>query len=429
METAARRNPEPRPAARPSSVLSRLSRRTWQTLILVFFVLAAIRAFLPYLVKDYVNRTLSRIPGYRARVADIDIHLWRGAYSIQGLDVEKREGKVPVPFFSAPTIDLSVQWRELFHGALVGEIDLRRPKLNFVTGPTTETSQTSVDRSWQERVKELFPLRINRFEAKDGEIHYRDFHSHPQVDLRIDRLHMIARNLTNSRQISKTLAATIDVEGRPLETASLKAHTDLDPYREKPTYQLRGELLNADLRKFNDFLKAYGNFDVEKGTLSVYTEVAAADGRFRGYVKPLVEDLDVFDWKEKADSPLQKVWEGVVAAAAWAFRNHPRDRFATRVHFTGSFDDPQYSTWSVVAQILKNTFIKAIPKGLERSVGVEQEKGSGAGPGKGAVTIVEDGEEKESTDTKTEQDEKDDDDHKPDSDGERQLKPGMLGPR
>jgi len=41
------------------------------------------RAFLPWAVRDYVNRTLDRNPLYEGKIGDVQIHLWRGAYSIQ----------------------------------------------------------------------------------------------------------------------------------------------------------------------------------------------------------------------------------------------------------------------------------------------------------------------------------------------------------
>jgi hypothetical protein len=140
-------------------------------LIVLAVGVIGLRLALPHLVRNYVNRTLSKIPDYRGEVGDIDIHLWRGAYTIHDANVVRTSGKVPVPFFSAPRVDLSVQWRELFHRALVGNIQIYRAKLNFVKGPTEETSQTRVDSSWQDRVKELFPLRINRFEIIDGQVH------------------------------------------------------------------------------------------------------------------------------------------------------------------------------------------------------------------------------------------------------------------
>ena len=358
-------------------------RRQWGrigagVLVVLVAALLLLRLALPTLVRDYVNRTLSEIPGYRAQVGDVDIHLWRGAYTIHHTNVSRTTGKVPVPFFSSPRIDLSVGWRELFHGALVGNIEVTRPKLNFVKGPTSETSQTSVDASWQDRVKQLFPLRIDRFEIRGGEVHYRDFHSTPRVDVAIDRLDVVARNLTNSRKISRTMAASIDADGRPFGTADLTAHVDVDPYQDKPTFVAAAELKGVELPRFNDFAKAYGGFDFESGKLDLYTEMAAAKGRFTGYVKPLVTELSIPNWKDEEDNFLQRVWGVIVGVTAKVFRNHPKDRFATRVDFAGDFDNPDYSIWEIIRQVLKNTFVKAIPAKLEGDVSLgEAEKQTG----------------------------------------------------
>jgi Domain of Unknown Function (DUF748) len=346
--------------------------------VVLAVLLIAIRLALPHLVRNYVNRTLSRIPDYRGEVGDIDIHLWRGAYTIHDAKVVRTSGKVPVPFFSAPRVDLSVQWRELFHRALVGTIQIHQAKLNFVKGPTEETSQTRVDASWQDRVKELFPLRINRFEIIGGQVHYRDFHSHPPVDVVINHVHVVARNLTNSLKLSKTLAATIDADGQPLGNANLTLRVDVDPYQEKPTFNAAAELTHVDLTKFNDFATAYGGFSFGSGWLDIYTELAAAKGKFTGYVKPLVTQLEIPDWKEEHENFLQRVWGVLVGVTAKVFRNHPKDRFATRIDYAGTWDDPTYSMWEVVGQVLKNTFIKAIPPRLEGDVSLgEAEKQSG----------------------------------------------------
>ena len=37
---------------------------------------------------------------------------------------------------------------------------------------------------------------------------------------------------------------------------------------------MNARLTTLSLTRFNDFLKAYGNFDVEKGTISLYSEAA-----------------------------------------------------------------------------------------------------------------------------------------------------------
>jgi len=104
-----------------------IASRTGQIIIAVVLILAAVRIALPYIVKDYVNKTLSEIPEYSGRVGDVDINLIRGAYVIEDAALLKTGGKVPVPFFSATRIDLSVQWGALFEGSIVGEIELENP--------------------------------------------------------------------------------------------------------------------------------------------------------------------------------------------------------------------------------------------------------------------------------------------------------------
>src|ERR1700679_2005809 len=87
-------------------------------LIAVILGLVGFRLYLPTLVKNYLNRTLNKIPEYRGHVEDVRIHLWRGAYSVSGLELNKINGRIPVPFFSVRKIDFSIAWKPLFLGDL-----------------------------------------------------------------------------------------------------------------------------------------------------------------------------------------------------------------------------------------------------------------------------------------------------------------------
>src|SRR6201982_915938 len=117
----------------------------WLLVVVVALVIIA-HALLPFWVRDYVNRKLSEIPEYRGHVAAVTMHLWRGAYQIHHVEIVKTTGHVPVPFFSAPLIDLSVQWRALFDGAFVGNIDFFEPKMNFLNAQRKENSQVGADK-------------------------------------------------------------------------------------------------------------------------------------------------------------------------------------------------------------------------------------------------------------------------------------------
>src|SRR5947208_17048432 len=221
--------------------------------LFLLFLLVIVRALLPFWVRDYVNRKLSEVPEYRGHVAAVTLHLWRGAYQIHHVELLKTTGHVPVPFFSAPLIDLSVQWRALFDGAFVGNIDFFEPKMNFVNAPSKENSQVGVDKPWPQKIKQLFPLRINRCTASNGEVHYRDFSRSPNVDVTFDRGQMVATNLTNSKKLSKTMVAELQIEGRPLRAGDLRARIALDPYAEKPSFTLWCRVTALHLDKIHDF--------------------------------------------------------------------------------------------------------------------------------------------------------------------------------
>ena len=65
----------------------------------ILILLIAIRIALPYILLKLVNRELQNIPGYTGHVDDINVALYRGAYKIKMIKLEKTGGKVPVPFF------------------------------------------------------------------------------------------------------------------------------------------------------------------------------------------------------------------------------------------------------------------------------------------------------------------------------------------
>ncbi len=342
-------------------------RKKW-ILLIVLVALVALRAALPYIVKSYVNKTLAVIPGYPGHVDDVDLSLWRGAYVIQDLKIEKVEGNVPVPFFSAKLIDLSIEWTALFHGSLVGEIEFINPKISFVQGPTEKESQNGKGANFIETIKKLFPVRINRFDVLNGEVHFRNFHTDPKVDIHLDSLFLHAKNLTNSERLSKVLPASIDAKGKAMHTGRLKGHLDIDPYAQKPAFNLDLQLEQVELTTLNSFFDGYASVDVKSGTFELYTEVAATDGKFTGYVKPLFKDMRILDLKKDANKPLKLLWEAVVEGLTQLFTNHSTGQLGTKIPLSGSFDNPKEDILSTIGGILKNAFIKALQPGIEGTI-------------------------------------------------------------
>lgn len=334
-------------------------------LAILAVLLIALRLYLPILVRDYVNRVLSEMPDYRGHVTEVDLHLWRGAYGIADLKLEKKNGKIFVPFLQVPKIDFTVEWRAILNGRLVGEVTFIRPEINFVDGPTEASSQLGIDKSWGQKLKDLYPLDINRFEIIDGVLTFRNPHSTPKVDLRVHDLDVLGKNLTNAASSGENLNATVDITGRPLKDGRLKAALKINPTAKKPTFDLDTEITRIEIPELNDFLKAYGGFDAEKGSFQIYAEATAKNGRISGYFKPIIEDLVIFRLNENFENPLQFVWEAIVAAGSFLFTNLPNDKVATKVPFSGSIDNPDPDYWALFLGLLKNAYIEQIEPKLD----------------------------------------------------------------
>jgi hypothetical protein len=349
-------------------LLRRIGRYQFQFLLVLAALLIAARVAMPWFVLRYVNQKINEMPGYGGHINDVDIHLWRGAYTVRRIDIVKTDGDVPVPFFAAPDIDFSVEWRALFQGSLVAKIVFDRPVINFVAGPTEETSQVGVDKPWLSVIKDLFPLDINRCEVLDGAVHYRDFHSKPKIDLEIDRIHMLMTNLTNSSKLSKTLIANIEVTARVFKSGRLGAKVRLDPRPDKATFDLAATIEPIPLETLNDFTKAYAAFDFEKGTFAFATELAAKDGHVEGYMKPIFDGIVIADLKDAVRNPLKLVWESFVGGVTRLLRNQPRNRFATKIPISGDFDAPRIAVLPMLGNLFKNEFVRAYQGNLDGSI-------------------------------------------------------------
>ncbi|RIL01791.1 MAG: hypothetical protein DCC71_17230 [Proteobacteria bacterium] len=344
-------------------------RRTVLVLAGVLLVLLVIRALLPIAIQRYANRTLDETEGYAGHIGDVDLALWRGHYEIEDIEIVKDDGDVPVPLFAAPRVHLSVEWGALFRGALVGEIHLDRPQVNFVRAPGGET-QTGAEADWRKTVEELFPLRIDSIEARDGSVHYRDLASEPNVDVYLDDVDLVVRNLTNSRDVSETLVATVDFSAVPMKQGRVELKASFDPFAEQPTFDVDATIRDARLAQWNDFFRAYAGFDVQSGRFAVFSELRAEQGRFDGYVKPFLRDVDVLRIEEELQEQgvLASAWEAIVGAGAELFQDQDKDRQASRIPISGA-GTPQVGFWGALASTLRNAFFESLVPRLEHSVG------------------------------------------------------------
>ncbi|HTV62161.1 MAG TPA: DUF748 domain-containing protein [Verrucomicrobiae bacterium] len=339
----------------------RYSRRFFYVIGGIVIVLIGVRLALPYLVKHYVNRKLQESKDYAGHVGDIDLSLWRGAYEIKNINIFKRSGKIHEPFFSAPYMDLSLQWGALFHHRIVAKIYMQQPHLNFVKGPTPEQTQAGENTSWNRMLEGLTPFKLNRLDIHDGQMHYLDDYSTPKVDIYFRELGASATNLSNARNQKLPLPAGIVANARTIGNGTMNFNLQFNPVAPRPEYQLQASLTNVNLPALNDFFRAYGKFDVAQGTFAMFTSVAATNQAYAGYVKVLFKNLDVFEWKkERQKNILQIFWEAILGAVTTVFRNQPHDQLAAKIPISGVYTNSQVDLISAIGSLMRNAFIRAL---------------------------------------------------------------------
>ncbi len=335
-------------------------------LITIVVILIAARILLPYIVLHYGNKTLASMDGYYGHIDDITISLYRGAYTIHKFYINKVDSATTdqTPFISSEIIDLSVEWKALFKGKIVGELDFSQPKVLFTKDKVEPEDIQKDTTDFKDILKDFMPLKINRFEVNQGEIHYIDESSSPKLDLFLDRAHILAQNLS-SVQDTSLLPAKVDAHAH-VYGGLLALNVKLNPLDN--IFDMSAELKNTNLTEFNEFFQAYANMDVSKGTFGLYTEIASKEGKWVGYVKPVINDLKVIGPEDKDDNFWNKVWEVIVGAGGLILKNPSKDQVATKIPIEGDMKGTDVSTWYAIIQLLRNAFVQALYPAIDNEI-------------------------------------------------------------
>ena len=338
--------------------------------VVVIVLLVAIRAAMPTVIRDYVNDQLQALEQYNGQVEDVDLALLRGAYGIDNIRIVKTGGKQPVPFFAADRIDLSVEWRSLLRGSLVAEGVFHSPNINFVQGETKEQSQTGEGVDWGDRLGEMFPFRFNTITVHNGTITFLAPGIRTADAMKATNVEGQVTNITNVADKGKETFADFHTTAQVLDGGSAEISGSVNPMDSQPTFDVNLQVRTVKLPQVNPWLRQYIKADAEAGDFELYMEIAAADGKFQGYAKPVLQNVNIYSSEEPEENPLKRIWEGLVEFAANVLENDEKEQVAARIPFTGTIDNPETSILETIVSVLRNAFVSAFARSLEGSISV-----------------------------------------------------------
>jgi hypothetical protein len=383
-------------------------RNKWLLILgIIVVLLVAARLALEPILLDYANRKIDALNAYDGHIGDLDIELLRGGYDIRDIEIVKTGSAQPVPFFKADRIEATVEWRSLLHGQLVAEADLFRPQANLVKAESEQQSQLGKEVNWVEQFKQLFPFRFNTVRVLDGTVTFLAPGIQTRDALTVRHVNGRLANLTNVADSDKPTFAGFNFTAKVLDGGSASIAGSVDPLAAKPTFDLNMRVENVQLPQVNPWLTRFIKADAESGEFELYTELAAADGKFKGYAKPVMRNVNIYSSEEPEKNPLKRLWEGIIDLAADILKNRPEDQVAARIPLSGTIEQPSADLLATIGSVMRNAFVAAFARSLEGSISVRSVRQS----------MKDDAEEKKGEEKKEEKKE------------EKEKKKARRGPR
>jgi hypothetical protein len=347
--------------------------RRWFLIGLVVIVVG-IRVALPYVVKHQINQSLQQSPDFSGYVEDVSLNLILGRFNLNGLHFkDKAESAV----LYLPRLGLYIHWAALLHRTLLLAVHIQEPRVVIrypeAMGILKETPEKAREKAeklakgpekptLRQTLRKLPRFRIDSVAMKNGQVKFTDSESKPEQVIWLREIDLHAVNLTNSKQVSESLYASVEMRLKTNETGNGSLKAVFNPTATAPTFGLHTQLTDVHLADFNPLFRHQSGLTVDQGQLSMFVEAAAAKGAFEGYVKPVIQDLKLANPDKK--KPMKEIKKAVANTVTNVLENS-KEELSTQVPIQGRFDDPNIGIGSAIGSILTNALTSALRPTLE----------------------------------------------------------------
>lgn len=258
-----------------------------------FFIDEPLRGF----IENKVNQQLK---GYSLRIGKLDLHPATLSLDLEDVNLIQKRHPDP-PMVMIPKWHASIQWTELLKANVVSDHLITRPTV-YVTRPQAKSELADPRKStWQDAVRQIFPVRVNALKVEDAEVTYFD---HPKaMPLKLSRLQFEAGDISN-RGPEQDYPSTIRLDAQLFKAGRVT----LDGKANFLTKPLAAMNVDFKLERvlIEDLIGLTGRYN-----LQLTSGVVQAEGR-----------VEYAPWKQRADIK-EFLLEDV--KADYVYRKHPRD--------------------------------------------------------------------------------------------------------
>jgi hypothetical protein len=331
--------------------------------LICFFVL---RLILPYAALWGINWALeNKLGSYEGHVKDLDLSLYRGAYQLVDLEINKKYSDL-LPLLAAQTIELSLSWHALLRFEISADIIVNELVVSIFDSQKKEKQQLGDEeskKSWQSYLRIIIPVHVESLEVSNSAIHFNNYDIAKNLPVSLEKIHFTAHDL---RSRSENLSP-IAFEGILQKNAEVSVDGNIDILAAKFRAYLKYSVVNLNIPSLNPILLSYVPVNFDKGIFTMYGETALSRGKVKGYANIFFKDVKAFEPKQKFVSVKHFAIETLFAITNWILKNQKDKTLATHIPFEYSDDHLKVPSWQVFWSAEKNRTVE-IPMGFDHSI-------------------------------------------------------------
>lgn len=260
---------------------------------------------------------------------------------------------------------------QLENGKLVSSAKLDSPKIRMFIWPKTEQTAKETKQKLEEKgadlgevpeqLKEARPVKLSHLAVRAGELLVVDATHKLRPALWINRLEASLEQFATRPEMLEG-PTLLTLRARVQKSGELTAYVSANPFGESLSFSARVMLEGLEASELYEFLRARFDVHAPRGVMRVFIGLDASDGRLRGVIKGLVENLEL----EPASRGL---WPWVKAEAAEFPVNFftsaaPKDATAFVIPIEGKISNVQTEIWPTIVSTLHNALVTALGFGL-----------------------------------------------------------------
>jgi hypothetical protein len=341
-----------------------MARRLAIAVLVVVALVVATRLIIDPIAAHETRKALAQMKGFRGDFARVHVSVFPPRYSITRLKLTEAGGAERAPLFFADAVDVGVDWRRLLHGEVGVGARVLGPKIT-VTPQKAEAHEPARAPDVSRQLRDAFPLEIERVEILQGEILYKDTSSPGAPEVWIHRLALTAENLATRKRLTGARPATVSARGLVADSGKMDLFVSADPLASPLAFAGRLEVVGLKLAELYQLIEPKTKLHVPKGTLNVFAEFTAKDGRLHGGIKPVLKNVEV-SAGEGGPWNAVKAWAANLGVKMASDRVPERNAVATTVPISGRLADPDVQLWPAVLGVVRNAFVEGVASGFSQ---------------------------------------------------------------